>query len=211
LSLVTLRLLAYLSAFFILTLTGLNLVAGFIGAQQPARQALDGFRVECVEQPCWYGIIPAVTRLQEAADLLSRHGWSVTRRDLLDYVRLEADNAWGCTLLTGGSIGLTRNPILESIPVANCDDLRLGDLMRQLGMPDRISSCDNLFNPVPQFDGQISVNLIDAKLSRNWLSPFDRVERIFITQGTAFPIALRWRGFAPLWRYQQLGGGETCG
>jgi hypothetical protein len=211
LSLVTLRHAAGLSLVMIVILTALNFVAVFIGARQPTRPALEGFYIECTNQPCWYGIVPAVTRLQEAADLLARHGWSVTRRDLLDYVRLEADNAWGCTLLTGGSIGLTRNPILESIPVANCDDLRLGDVMRQLGMPDRISSCDNLFNPVPQFDGQISVNLTDAKVSRNWLSPFDRVERIFITKGTQFPIALRWRGFAPSWRYQQLGEGETCG
>jgi len=211
LSLVILRLMSSYSAALIVTLTSLNLMAGVIGARQPAQPALEGFRVGCSEQPCWYGIVPGVTRMQEAGELLEGHGWVVTRSDLLDYVRLEVKSPWGCRILIGGSIGLTRNPILENIPISDCDDLRLGDVLGQIGMPDRISSCNNQFNPVPQFNGQISVNLVDPKASRNWLSPFDRVERIFITQGAAFPKILRWHGFAPAWRYQQLGRGETCG
>jgi len=192
-------------------LAALNLLAGVIGAGHSPQPVLNGFRVGCIEQPCWYGIVPGVTRLEEAHKLLERNGWVVTRRDLLDYVRLEADSPWGCHILVGGSIGLARNPKLDSIPIADCDDLRLGDVLEQMGMPDRISSCDSLINPVPQFDGQISVNLVDPKASRNWLSPFDRVERIFIKQPKAFPTTLRWHGFAPAWRYQQLGQGEACG
>jgi hypothetical protein len=189
----------------------LNLAALKIGERQPPHPALAGFDLSCVEKLCWYGIVPGETRADAALRLLREHGWEVERQDLLDFVRLEATRGDGCAMLMGGGIGLDRNPRLDTVPITGCAGLRLGDLMLRFGAPERVSTCDRRRVPVPQFISQLNVVLVYPKISGTWLSPFDQVDRILLIPPTPFPLALRWRGFAPAWRYQQLGQGTTCG
>jgi len=191
----------------------LNTVAFLIGTTRPPSPALIGFTAGCAGQPqaCWYGIVPGITRLEDAWRLLSTYDLLVTRRDSVDRVTLEVTSDIGCAALLGGSVQLTRNLRLDSIPIDSCNDLRLGDLWGQIGLPDRVSSCDGSQARALQFGDEVSVILKETSPARRGLSPFDRVERILMVRRAGMAFALHWHGFAPAWRYQQLARGETCG
>src|SRR5262245_35743303 len=55
---------------------GMNTLALVVGMQHPTHRALDGFTVGCAgrPQPCWYGIVPGLTTVEEAHQLVQ---WNV--------------------------------------------------------------------------------------------------------------------------------------
>jgi hypothetical protein len=57
----------------------LSLAARVLGSTQPPNPALRGFTEGCEDkpQPCWYGIVPGVTTVEQAKSLFAEQGYTV--------------------------------------------------------------------------------------------------------------------------------------
>jgi hypothetical protein len=77
--------LARLAMLFSLPMTAFAVGAVLLGEAQPVHPALRGFIEGCADtsQPCWYGIIPGQTPLNEALTLLEQHGFTAQQENTL--------------------------------------------------------------------------------------------------------------------------------
>lgn len=172
------------------------------GSRQPPAPALDGLVQGCAPDtpPCWYGIVPGVTKSQEADQRLHSLGYVVPSSDAGNYYAVVVYHAMktslGCdlTLQYGGS------DRVALIQLMNCRGLRLGDVMALLGEPDAIdANRANLWLLYQkQFSGFVEVS--------ETLSPYAPVISTGILPKnqplgmTAHP----WHGFLPLWLYCEM-------
>jgi hypothetical protein len=63
----------------------LFLIARALGMTQPPNPALRGFTEGCKDkpQPCWYGIVPGVTRKEDVIQLIKNMGYDIEPSDLV--------------------------------------------------------------------------------------------------------------------------------
>lgn len=125
---------ARLTIFFMLPLATFAVGASLLGRTQPVHPALRGFTEGCadISQPCWYGIVPGQTLLSEALSQIEGLGLE-TWRDEDDsnpnriYFRTD-------TCIFSLEAESPETPIF-SIQVNHCENLRVGDLITELGTP----------------------------------------------------------------------------
>lgn len=119
----------------------LSMAASGLGTMQPPNPALAGFSEGCEgkPQPCWYGIVPGVTTLEEANIFLTEQGYHSVRDYRSDkdtwnkvYIRLANNN---CEL----DLSYSETETATTVNLTSCQNLHLGDVMNTLGNPYDIS------------------------------------------------------------------------
>ncbi len=77
------------------TLVSITLIA--LGSTQPIHPALRGFVEGCegIPQPCWYGIVPGVTMMEDARSILQNLGYEQSHENGL-YLSIPSPKMKGC-------------------------------------------------------------------------------------------------------------------
>jgi hypothetical protein len=204
---------------FVAILLTISMAAKAIGSFQPPNPALSGFIEGCEDklQPCWYGIVPGVTTLEEATQPLKEYGLSkdltFKEEDLL------YDTIGGSILddTTSSSIlGRLKSkhcrfllefnpkdvtPVIEYVTLEECAGLELGQMMNAFGVPQGVQ--------LPYGQSSFGFRIIFQSAVIDFTPPlnaFSHVTRIIIpwyptdSRDTYFS----WHGFPPRWRYCQL-------
>ncbi|NWF69629.1 MAG: hypothetical protein HXY40_11140 [Chloroflexi bacterium] len=191
----------------------LLLTAGFVlcgaaviafGGARPLHPGLRGFVSGCerLPQPCWYGIQPGRTTLDEVPALLTAQGFAVSP--------LAAAN------LSGSVVDITRWIIIEAtcreivlewdttgvirgITFGACYGLPMGELDALFGSPIEIAYFSSTIQ-VAYPGGQMAVG---ALLPRH--SPYVTAGGMVLGEGSYRPVtAGGWHGYVLFWRYCQL-------
>ncbi|MEO8608336.1 MAG: hypothetical protein ABI690_10660 [Chloroflexota bacterium] len=176
-----------------------------VGALQPLNPALRGFVEGCEgqPQPCWYGIVPGVTSVDEAS-ILKQLGCTSNQGSfdgrLGIYLRYLCNaNSPIYQIDIGQPLDLASTTI-SSITVWFAH-VSVGDLVSQLGLPkhfdiDRFAYSgtyldfgNDIYLYVDESPGKINLNTE----VRNYTIGFVNNNYLFT-----------WRGFIPFWRYCQL-------
>ncbi len=175
-----------------------TLTARIIGTWQHPHSALAGFREGCDDQPqpCWQGIIPGFTTLNELDAILENKGY-----------RLTGDGAGTLTYWLSGRlcsrvwVGYWKNTVTRlGMPV--CDGARLGDL----------ALVNDDFYTVTQsgltmMNGKVVVGLpAGGNGSCMVLKPHGQVTQIWLSSEKVTykqPIIPLWRGYLPFGRYRK--------
>jgi hypothetical protein len=174
-----------------------SLIARALGTTQPPNPALHGFTEGCEDkpQPCWYGIVPEKTTMEEAITMLNQ------RDDLIrldNYLFRQSGNQ-GCVFsLWGGDI-------ISNVDITKCPETELGDIVNWFDSPNytltgTLFFRNGLFMVAEQHDPKICFKL----------TPRSKVEFITVTNNqieTTLPI---WYGFKPYWWYVKQGRNTPC-
>ncbi len=186
-----------LIGFFLLS----GLVARAFGGIQTPSPALRGFTTDCEQQisPCWYGIIPGITAIQDARKTLEALGYhrelagTELSDRLMPYRSLE--NMPGCAdVYFGYQVIGVKTIILW------CMEITIGELMTVLGQPEgRVD-----YGPLGEdwVYGQLTIRLKPGW----WRVPDASVDhlRLVLDDEGYTRRAKPWHGFLPQWRYCQL-------
>lgn len=180
-------------AVLVIFLGVLNMLALNLGLQRPMQSALTGFTVGCIDriQPCWYGIVPGQTTLEDAHQLIQ---WNQKASDTsasesrfyLDF----PDTPEICRVVVD-SLG----QLIVWLKIEYCGDspVQIGDVTALLGMPARMLGADREMGY-----GGTQTNRF------GWWSPFDHASAIDLVFMSSDPKPAPWRGFIPRWRYCQI-------
>lgn len=183
----------------------LCLCSKVLGGLQTPNPSLDGFDAGCNEaaRPCWQGIVPGVTTISAAREIVEALGYEPdnTSIELSDrvFVYRSAALSPGCVdLYYVSGMGL-----LESV-VLRCMSLRVGDIVQHFGMPaQRWGILDGLEALHYPHRFEVSFNY-----ARSRLNAYRQVDSLYVraSQNNLFnpPLAVKWHGFVPVWRYCQL-------
>jgi hypothetical protein len=131
---------------FLLSLISTGLIA--FGKAQPPHPALAGFGV-CDGRPCWNGIVPGVTTMEQANQLITAAGYTdppefddFVRRETVSWNFFAPANSRLCNVsLWYRSIDLTTvdpTSVVSAVSLTACDDLTLGELMTEIGDPNGV-------------------------------------------------------------------------
>jgi hypothetical protein len=174
-----------------------NIGAKVIGSLQPPNPALRGFFEGCENkrQPCWYGIVPSITTLDEGDFLLKQVGYE--HRDTYGDYFWYRDDSQGCPVTV---IHYNPDQIIYAVTLERCT-LKLGDIAASLGIPDfvgeRKREQTEIYVPVYNFQ----------KYYIAYVTDFDAHVPVSYVSLRRYPRAdtlHTWHGFVPLWRYCQL-------
>jgi hypothetical protein len=117
----------------ILALLALNMAARTLGSTEPPNPALEGFTVGCEGklQPCWYGIVPGVTTVEEATTIFLQHPNLFYRRyvptiNADEYVAIAKNSSAVCRFLLNLHSYIADK---ERDIVVHCSGLYLGNLL----------------------------------------------------------------------------------
>jgi hypothetical protein len=194
------------SLVWIITLSGLNLIARAVGIAKPPNPALNGFFDQCSDQPrpCWHGILPGITTKETARAMLAEMGY--TGHDsasgfLMDYHTTE-ENVPQCIFI-GYSAGGDEGKI-ASLELG-CSTLTVGEVSGVLGFPEALRF-DRLLSSLSVGYVQPETGFItNVTLGAKDISAFTPADFISLTRaGQHGDGAAGWRGFAPVWRYCQM-------
>jgi hypothetical protein len=179
------------------------LTARAIGATRPPNPALRGFVEGCEDkpQPCWYGIVPGVTTVEEANLILASHDYWERSEELVYYGGYQYVNigeAPSCVTLVryGG------DTILSGLRLG-CLGIRLGDVISQWGVPKRLG-----YGEVRAIDG-LGYAGYSFQLHRSDLQPYLWMYEVSLSIPLPDIVdkpfgVYRWRGFTSFQRYCQL-------
>jgi hypothetical protein len=195
-----LKRLSFLSGSMASVFAILNLLMGLLGARQPPHPALAGL-VACMgeDRPCWNGIIPGVTTIDETRQIMAFAGPGVTLFDDLTesytlYYILPQPSPL-CVALFQMDQKVIRRVQLQ---VCREADVEVGDLTATLGLPQQLV----MIPPQNLVYGYIAIN------AEGWRTPFQphsQISFMNVLQPTYISQQLyAWHGFVPLWRYCQL-------
>jgi hypothetical protein len=195
-----LKRLSFLTGSVASAFTLLIMLAGLLGSQRPPHPALAGF-VACAGEmrPCWNGIIPGQTTINETRQIMAFAGPGVTLFDDLTesytlYYILPQPSPL-CVALFQMDQQVIRRIQLQ---VCRAADVEVGDLTAILGLPRRLV----MIPPQNLVYGYIAVN------GEGWRSPFQPDSQISFMNVLQPDYILQqlyaWHGFVPLWRYCQL-------
>lgn len=181
--------------------TSANVLMAELGRIQTPPAALDGFGDACaaIPQPCWNGIIPGQTTIDETRRIMAYAGSGVTLFDDLteSYVLyfIPPRPTPLCMILFQMDETIVSRLQLQVCKEAN---VKVGDLTATLGVPGR------LIVVPPQnlvYEG-VSIT-IEGWRAR--MLPTSRVSFISLLRPTARRRPFfDWHGFVPEWRYCQL-------
>jgi len=180
-------------------------VAKVVGASHPIPQTVAALRLGECELPCWIGIIPGVTRMEEVQGLVMSTGasgsfrvtGSVSPQGILigDY-RLRREEQSSAVI----SIAFSEGRVNQVMILAR--EITLGDLILTYGIPSCQSSAWDLYYETPQ--GRATIVFDEAVSRRYTVTP----RMILLQRDTERSCTSarheRWHGIAPAWRYQQL-------
>jgi hypothetical protein len=187
---------------FVLIFIALSLTARVLGTTQPPNPALRGFTEDCEDkpQPCWYGIVPGVTTVEEAKTILTLHNyWERPDYLLYDegYEYVNISEAPSCVTL----VRYVGDTIISGLTLG-CLGIRLGDVISHWGTP-RVLGYDERRNLV-------GLGYIDyaVSLHRSNFQPHLWMYAMFLYTLPKYPNSqpsggFRWQGFAPFWEYCQ--------
>lgn len=182
------------------TFAVLNLLAGLLGTLRPPHPALAGF-MACTDesQPCWNGIIPGVTTIEQTRQIMAFAGPGVTLFDDLTesytlYFILPQPSPICVALFQMDQQVVGR----VQLQVCRDADVQVGDLTGTLGLPQELV----MIPPQNLVYGHIAVN------AEGWRTPFQPDSQIsfmnVLRPNQISQNLYRWHGFVPLWRYCQL-------
>jgi hypothetical protein len=123
------RLLFRFALIIIFLLTLISLVTRTLGSTQPSNPLMSGFTKGCESQPqpCWYGIVPGVTTMEEVRDRLLSNGYAV---DSISELQLNATKG---TAADCQSLSVIFDSHVRQINIAPCQSVVLGDFAKQFG------------------------------------------------------------------------------
>jgi hypothetical protein len=174
-------------ALMFISLLILSLIARALGSTQPPNPALQGFMEGCEgkPQPCWYGIVPGVTTVAQAKNILSNYFNG-------DPNRLESS-------LCDFEIADFELDVIS----LTCRGVHLGDVMSVIGVPDEVRTTGWGLNIVW---GKASTLATIAERKENWISLYSKVNGIFSAALYSKPpdAKILWFGFVTNWRYCRL-------
>jgi hypothetical protein len=182
------------------TFTALNVLAGLLGTLRPPHPALAGFTA-CPDesQPCWNGIIPGVTTIEQSRQIMAFAGPGVTLFDDLTEIYTLYYILPQPSPICVVHFVIDRT-VVGRIQLQICRDsaLKVGDLTNTLGLPQ------NLVIVAPQ-------NLVYAHVTVNTkgfdtpFRPDSPISFVNVLQPAQIKQQLfAWHGFIPRWRYCQL-------
>lgn len=160
-------------------------------------------------QPCWYGIIPGVTTIEDAKQTIQEvayHYRTMTTRE-------GGEKVW--TMVYGSQISdcsvqiQHRGTRINMITLTECSDVRMGDLMQTLGEPNNIRPLSLTFRDESIYARAGFQNTDDCPD----FSPFGAVDGISIYQRAAInrdDVIDSWRGFQPYSWYVKRGAAPSC-
>jgi hypothetical protein len=193
------RLLLKVALPLVAVFTGFGLAARAVGWRQPPNAMLRGFIDGCAgkPQPCWYGIQPGETTIGVAHQQLSgyRYAWVGSSSWNASHLQRYQTESGGCGLM----IEIVGTGI-QAVNLSECPNLRVGDLLAMLGVPDSVCLYYTRFGLMYGGDGETLIMLPGDGL----FSPYTPVESIRLT---AYPLpwsSMRWHQFIPFQRYRDL-------
>jgi hypothetical protein len=178
-----------------------NMLAQVIGATYPPHPALDDFRQGCdgKPHPCWNGIVPGLTTLDETRRIMAYAGTGVTLfNDLTEsytvYFIPPAPSPVCVVLFQMNKLVVGRVQ-LQMCKEAN---VQVGDLTTVLGLPERMV----LVSPPNLGYGQVAINILNWRAQ---FTPDSQVSFINLLQPySPNRTFYGWHGFVRAWRYCQL-------
>lgn len=168
-------------------------VAVALGKRQPSHPALAGFYEGCPRQPCWYGVHPGQSSVNEARRLLRARGLRPSRSGS---VYLYYTAVGGCDFDVASSYPSDE---ISSIHIQKCSHLRLGDVLAVIGLPEGLHTASNRRFWILFAGGRVALQARDLPA---W-SAHAPVKDIWLIN-SRLVIRHPWRGFFPRWRYCQL-------
>lgn len=163
------RLLLKVALLLTLAVTVSNLVARAFGSSQPFNPTMGEFSDGCAEQPCWQGVVPGETTLDEAKKLLLIKGYIVLSVTSAQLAVRKPNEACQQTLTLAGAI-------IGQINLTFCQPLRLGDFMGQNRHPDTV-----MLDPLSiWYQGQMQLLFVPQFASWDTLSYFTPLREVIL-------------------------------
>lgn len=206
-----LTLLTVSTLFFLAMTTG----AQALGSTQPLNPALAGFIEGCEDkpQPCWYGIVPGVTTVKMAKQMVRDRGFLQTDVGILPYsgggylfdYEQDSNTACGASLrhyYGGASNQVRETDTVDEIMLFDCPRLTLNNLMDIRGDPEGI-----IVGSTPM-GGQEMLIMNNASTlvgTSDFSSPLVMVHVIYIyPPDTLARFPANWHGFHTKEQYCQM-------
>jgi hypothetical protein len=194
-----------LALILVAVLMVVSLGAKAIGALQPPNPALRGFVEGCEgqPQPCWYGIVPGVTTLEEANilnDLDCTPGQGSMNARFGTYLRYSCNAQPPIYQIDIAYPFDMSGPTITSITVWTTD-LYVGDFIKGAGLPQKIDIDLFSYGGMHLLFGKDISIYVNEQMGAIKL----RTKLINYTLGRVNTNYLSdWKGFVPYWRYCQL-------
>lgn len=194
------RLYLKLSTTFLCVFLVLAIVARALGSTQPPNPALRGFVEGCEDkpQPCWYGIVPGVTTVDDAQKLFTQFR---LEKHIDDFTFL--DLTAGCTvrLLDSGAGWNIDNFVVQGIQIYDCPALKLGNLLSSFGRVLNVNYANPFYvegaykrgGYLTLENGLVATSLYENSLD-NWFSLHSQILSV-IWRNVEIPIGYPWYGF----------------
>lgn len=180
-----------------------TLTARTVGTTQPPNPALRGFVEGCEDkpQPCWYGIVPGMTTIEEAKMTLATNDYWERPKELVYYGGSQYVNiseAPSCITL-----GIYEGDEVVRGITLSCLGIRLGDVISHWGTPKSFG-----YGELRTIDG-LGYPGYGIRLHRTNYQPHLWMHEIYLFKPpeniNEQPLnGYKWHGFAPIWRYCQL-------
>jgi hypothetical protein len=189
---------------FILVFTALTLAARTYGAAQMRDPVLAGFIERCDgrPQPCWYGIVPGETSMQEVRSIMEQYSQVREIRPVtfgIAYQFSNTDHVFFDSLY---------NTTVYHMVLKLDNHISVGEVLSTIGMPDHILFRRTQSPIMYTFDfekAQLLIIVLEPPL--DMLSPHQNVSMLLDINSLTSPFpgtSYRWRGFAPHWKYCQM-------
>lgn len=162
-----LKLSLFITTLFVVTIIG----AYELGATVPLNTSLREFADGCESrtQPCWYGIIPGITSIEEAAQLLMKQGDVITMLTSAQLTMSKPDGSCPKSLIRSGET-------VRQINVTFCQPVLLGDFVAQNGLPDTV-----LLDPLSiWYQGQMQILFVPQVASWETVSYYTPLLEIIL-------------------------------
>ncbi len=201
------------------TLTTLTLFALWLGQVAGSSQLQ---MTEDCHLPCWNGITPGETKVQDADVILRDLGYAQLDSNLTS---IPGTLAYRNSQVAVCEVGLARvrqfSPTVSEITLHVCDGALLGHLVEDMGRPDGFIP---LVSMVSYANGEV-LAVLRSEICDTHLSPHNPLLFISLsrravatnsvaraelaTEENSTSTLLPWRGYIPLWRYDQLFPGRV--
>jgi hypothetical protein len=186
-----------LIGFLLVVLGVLNVTAHMLGRVQPPKAALMGFMTGCEDktQPCWYGIVPGVTGVQEVLQIMAGTGEPDVARSIFsrDYTLLFTlpDSSVYCRLSLDFVADIVNQGQITPCPSVT---VYIGDVAGALENAGQFVSLP----PNKLVYGGFSVNVV------GWPEPFTPIHYMRLLSPDTPIQHFPWFGFMMRGRYCQL-------
>lgn len=204
----------------------LTLIASIFGSTYPSNTALQGFTEGCQDkpQPCWYGVVPGETTMQEAEQILTQLGYTlktVEDPSPLDYWQTDHPQHLACQVdLTVWPMSKVPGEIIKVVQNLNlwdCKNIQLGDLLLMFKKPVIAYNCFGTIGGVT-FGGTMWLNpfpfTASPQLNKNPILAKDEITSIAFDQRTppriSWLLTDSWYGFMMNWKLTQIIHDQYC-